>query len=197
MRKLLGAAAAVAVCCLFAGSPAESAAARGTFWIADLPEATGGTEPSIAIDSRGRIYVSPIFGLGNLGVVGTPVWRSTDGGRSFTKHSTAHAGPAGTPLAGGDSALITDKRDYVYATDLWLGNDSIAVSTDHAQSWTGSPMSHRVVGDRNWFAYAKNDDALYQLWNGVDGLYVDRADLGTELVASDRAVGAVQLPGRR
>lgn len=180
-RQSVVAVLALAVGSLVAGGTATGSANQGAFRVTDLPSSTGGTEPSLAVDSKGRIFVSPIFGLGNLGVMGTPVWRSTDVGRTFTKHRTAHAGPAGTPLGGGDSALITDKRDYVYATDLWLGNDSIAVSTDHGDTWTGSPASHRVVGDRNWLAYSRVDDSLYQLWNAVDGLYIARADLGTPL----------------
>jgi hypothetical protein len=149
------------------------------FRVVDVPSSLGATEPSLTVDAQGRIYVSAIYGLpGNVTAPGTPVWRSTDGGRTFTRHSTASAGPAATALSGGDSAVIVDKRDYVYATDLWIGDDSIAVSTDHGDSWLGSPVSHRMVGDRNWLAYATKDDALYQIWNGVDGLYVARADLG-------------------
>lgn len=148
----------------------------------DLPNAKGATEPSLVIDSKGRIYVSAIFGFpGNLAAPGTPVWRSTDGARTFSRHSTASAGPLATPLSGGDSALVLDKRGSVYATDLWLGNDSIAVSTDQAQSWLGSPVSHRMVGDRNWLAYSPKDDAIYQIWNGIDALYVARADVGGPL----------------
>lgn len=148
----------------------------------DLPDAKGATEPSLGIDSKGRIYVSAIFGFpGNVTAPGTPVWRSTDGARTFSRHSTASAGPLATALSGGDSALVLDKRDYLYATDLWLGDDSISVSTDQAQSWFGSPVSHRMVGDRNWLAYSRKDDAIYQIWNGVDALYVARADVGGPL----------------
>jgi hypothetical protein len=168
---------------LLAAAAAASAGAAPPgpkFRVVDVPQSAGATEPSLTVDSKGRIFVSAIFGLpGDVTAPGTPVWRSLDGGRTFTRHSTASAGPAATPLSGGDSALMTDKRDHLYATDLWVGNDSIAVSADHGDSWLGSPASHRMVGDRNWLAYGKKDDALYQIWNGVDGLYVARADLGT------------------
>lgn len=177
MRCRWGLAVAVTVA---VGAPAAGAFAgvvpqtQLAFRTADLPDARGSTEPSLVIDARGRVYASAIFGIGSGG---TPVWRSTDSGRSFTKHSTANVGPADAYLGGGDSALVLDKRDYLYATDLWLGSDSIAVSTDQGESWLGGPVSHRMVGDRNWLAYSPKNDAIYQVWNGVDGLYVARADL--------------------
>jgi hypothetical protein len=182
MRTRIAAAVAAATAVTFAAAGPSTAAPRLRFTSVDLPSSAGTTEPSVVVDAQGRIYASAIFGFpGNVTAPGTPVWRSVDKGRTFTRHSTASAGPAATALSGGDSALAVDKRGYVYATDLWLGDDSISISTDHGDTWFGSPVSHRMVGDRNWLAYATKDDALYQIWNGVDGLYIARADLGTPL----------------
>ncbi|MDQ1711174.1 MAG: hypothetical protein QOE45_624 [Frankiaceae bacterium] len=179
-RRTAGIVVAATVLAAAGAAGGAGAAPPLRFRVVDVPNSAGATEPSLVIDSKGRIFVSAIFGLpGDVSAPGTPVWRSVNGGVTFTRHSTASAGPVATPLSGGDSALMTDKRDTLYATDLWVGNDSIAFSTDHADSWTGSPASHRMVGDRNWLAYATKDDALYQIWNGVDALYVARADLGT------------------
>lgn len=151
-----------------------------------LPNSDSHTEPSMVVDSAGRIFVSAIFGFpGYIGgnpatggiQPGTPIWRSVDDGRHWTEHSTASVGPYATNLGGGDSALVLDKRDYIYATDLWLGDDSISYSTDHANTFLGSPISHRPLDDRNWLAYSPTADAIYQIYDGYDGLWVSRADL--------------------
>jgi len=153
-----------------------------------LSDGNGRTEPSLVVDSAGRIFVSAIGGVpGRIGgnptvpsaAPGTPVWRSTDGGRTFSEHATCSAGPLPTNLAGGDSALVLDKRDYLYGTDLWVGDDSGWFSTNHGDTCLGTPTSHRPIDDRNWLAYSPADDAVYQVYDGVDALWVSRADLDT------------------
>lgn len=146
------------------------------------------TEPSLVVDPAGRIYVSAIFGApGRIGgnptdpaqAPGTPVWRSTDGGRTYSEHATCSAGPFTSNLSGADSALVLDKRNYLYGTDLWIGEDSGWFSTNYGTSCLGTPGSHRPIDDRNWLAYSAKDDAIYQVFDGVDGLWVARADLNT------------------
>jgi hypothetical protein len=140
-----------------------------------LPGGGGHGEPSMVIDGAGRVYVSAIAGLPDS----SPVWRSVDAGRSFTKQPSCSLGPEAAPLGGGDSALVLDKRDNLYGTDLWLADDSVWYSTDHASTCTGFPVSHRIIDDRNGLAYSPKDDAIYQVYDGLDGLWISRADLGT------------------
>ena len=132
-----------------------------------------------------RVYVSGPSGLvGGTGGLTTghpdtgnsPAWVSSDGGHSFHSIHPTSVGPEGSRFGGGDTDVITDKANNVYATDLWLGNDSIAYSTDHGATWTGSPLSHRPFDDRNWLAYSAHDDALYQVYDGFDGVWISRAD---------------------
>ena len=167
-----------------------------------LPDGKGRTEPSVVVDRAGRIYVSAVGGVpGRVGgnptrpdeAPGTPVWVSTDGGREFVEHATCSAGPLPTNLSGGDSALVLDKRGYVYGTDLWLGDDSGWFSTDHGQTCVGSPVSHRPVDDRNWLAYSPRDDAIYQVYDGIDGLWVSRADLNTAAGSNTSLFDAVNV----
>ena len=168
--------------------PANAAGSRPLHFSKPVALADGRdrTEPSLVVDSAGRIFVSAVFGVpGRVGnptvpsqAPGTPVWRSTDGGRTFSEHTTCSAGPVATNLSGGDSALVLDKRNYLYGTDLWIGDDSGWFSTDHGDSCLGSPTSHRPIDDRNWLTYSAADDAIYQLYDGVDGLWVSRADVG-------------------
>jgi hypothetical protein len=184
------AAAVVTTLAALAGAAQAGSGRLPAFTRVPLPQGHGRTEPSMVVDHAGRVYVSAIAGFpGNVGgnpvtggqQPGTPVWRSLDGGRTWTVHPTANAGPFATNLGGGDSAVVLDKRDYVYATDLWLGDDSISYSTDHAESFTGFPFSHRPADDRNWLAYSPTDDAIYQIYDGLDGLWVSRADLNGPL----------------
>jgi hypothetical protein len=183
-RGVIALAAGLALCSI--PIPADAGRQALRFGPAVVLQQGGGhTEPSLVIDSKGRIFVSAIAGLpGNVTAPGTPLWRSENGGRSFTVHATASVGPAPTVLAGGDSALILDKRNVVYGTDLWLGDDSVWYSTDHGDTFTGFPFSHRPADDRNWLAYSRKDDAIYQIFDGLDGLWISRADLGGPLGSS-------------
>jgi hypothetical protein len=175
-RWLLGGlAVAVAVVSMQAAPAATRSGLPGFGRPVVLPGGAGHSEPSMVIDSAGRIYVSPIAGL----PTSTPVWRSVDAGRSFTEQPSCSVGPEAAPLGGGDSALVLDKYDNLYGTDLWVGDDSIWYSTDHANSCTGFPFSHRIIADRNWLAYSAKDDAIYQVYDGLDALWISRADLGT------------------
>src|SRR5262250_1346277 len=83
--------------------------------IVDHQRAAG--EPSIAIDSQDRIYVSAPFGFSTTASF---VWRSTDHGESF--HLVpGNASPFGKPnvtcVGGGDSALAIDTQNRLYFAD--------------------------------------------------------------------------------
>lgn len=142
-----------------------------------LPQGSVVSEPTVVVDSAGRVYVSAPNSIG--AGQNSPLWVSLDGGRHFSEHATCSLGPVSTPLGGGDTALALDERGVLYGLDLWLGDDSVWYSTDHGGSCTGSPVSHRPVDDRPWLAYSAKNDALYQVYDGYDGLWVARADLGT------------------
>jgi hypothetical protein len=154
-----------------------------------LPDGAHTNEPSITVDRAGRLYVSAPIGLygGN-----SWAWTSTDGGRHWSRLQPTSVASRSTPLGGGDTDVVTDRRGVVYVSDLWLGDDSIAMSSDHGRSWTGFPLSHPPVDDRSWFAYSAPDDALYQFYDGIDGLWVSRSDLA----AAPAAAGLVWTDAR-
>lgn len=143
-----------------------------------LPGGANTTEPSISIDRKGAIYVSAPSGL--PGASNSPAWKSTDNGRTFSRLNITSVASQSSPFGGGDTDVLVDPRGYIYVTDLWLGDDSISVSTDGGATWTGSPVSHRPADDRNWLAYSTKDNALYQVYDGLDGIWISRADLGTD-----------------
>jgi hypothetical protein len=202
---------------LLAAVAAPATATAGGGLVVDrpvrLPGGESTTEPSITIDRKGAIYVSAPNGItggagsGHPSTSNSPAWRSTDGGRSFQPMAIATVASQPSRFGGGDTDIVVDPRGYIYATDLWLGDDSISISTDGGRTWTGSPVSHRPADDRNWLAYSDRDQALYQVYDGLDGIWISRADLGTDGDTSQALVmrnnfpvvtrpGYVSPPGR-
>src|SRR5438105_10903405 len=124
-------------------------------------------EPSIAIDSQDRIYVSAPFGFSTTD---SYVWRSTDHGESF--HLVAgNLSPYGKPnvtcVGGGDSALAVDTANRLYFVDLQgLTDVSNSVSSDQGAVWLSTCNAANDVGvDRPWiatFGDPQNGGALYQ-----------------------------------
>jgi hypothetical protein len=174
---------------LLAGGTGAHAFASGATIVVDRAVALPGgdltSEPSITIDRRGVIYVSAPSGLAGGRDVppdtgNSPAWKSTDNGRTFTRLHIATLANQPSRFGGGDTDVIVDSRGYVYVTDLWLGDDSMSVSTDAGATWTGTPVSHRPGDDRNWLAFSKKDQALYQIYDGLDGPWISRADLGAD-----------------
>jgi hypothetical protein len=108
------------------------------------------SEPGINVDAAGDVFVNAPPGL----IGPSFVWRSTDGGSSFTfaGPGTVGASPNGTAvvIGGGDSNLATDANNTLYFIDLWLGDSSTAVSTDGGADWFGQPFGTVPIQDRPW-----------------------------------------------
>ncbi len=160
--------------------PPLGSGAAHPFHAVTLPQSSGVSEPSIAVDHHGRVFVTgPASITGHVGSTpSSPVWTSTDGAISFQgPASTAISGtPNGTDLGGGDSDILIDAYDSVFITSLWLGNTSLSVSGDNGASWAQVPYSHvSPVDDRPWLAYDAKDDAMYITWDGADGIHVAKA----------------------
>jgi hypothetical protein len=171
--------------------PLQQAAGGSTFGQpVVIPQSDNFGEPSIDVAPVGTqgttghpqtIWITTPRGLGSSATEASPVWRSDDGGASFSAPiTTANVGPLETTLGGGDSDIQTDKDGNVYQNDLWLGDDSMSFSTDKGQTWTGSPVSHiRPIDDRAWLAYSKDEQAMYLTYDGESGIYLDKALIGT------------------
>lgn len=141
-------------------------------------------EPSLAVSPvDGTLYVStPRTILVCCNSQASPVWKSGDNGATWS----APIFPSGAENAttGGDTEMAVDKRGTLYEGELWLGSDSIYISPDKGNSWSWSPASHDVGADREWFAYAPAEDALYGFYDGFKGLMVVKAPLTTPLGSS-------------
>lgn len=126
-------------------------------------QADRGGEPSVAIDGKGHIYLSPIGEL----------YKSTNGGKSFAAVNYPQT-------VSGDSHVVVDANDRVYIADLQgfgvgvgvgpavpiLGPTAVWSSGDGGASWvtSGNPAaSDSVLNDRQWLA-AKGNGLAYLLF---------------------------------
>jgi len=146
----------------------------GTGFVApvQVPQSGGLGEPSLIVDSSGRLIATSPQSIGTITGGGSPVWTSTDGGASWA----GPVAPRGDPVSGGDTDLVVDSADNIYQADLWLGNSAMAVSTDHGATFIANEYGHTQPGDdRPWLAYSKKDNAVYMVFDGVDAVHVARS----------------------
>jgi hypothetical protein len=150
---------------LSSAGAASKVPAFGRGVIVDHQRVTG--EPSIAIDSQDRIYVSAPFGFSTTA---SYVWRSTDHGESFhlvPGNVSPYGKPNVTCVGGGDSGLAVDTANRLYFVDLQgLTDVSNSVSSDQGASWLSTCNAANATGvDRPWivaFGDPQNGGALYQ-----------------------------------
>jgi hypothetical protein len=108
----------------------------------------------------------------------SPVWVSTNGGASFAGPITPAFAGVSQPLGGGDTDIVSDSAGNVFQTDLWLGDTTMRVSTDHGQTWLSNELGSSSPGDdRPWLAVSARDQSLYVVYDGFDALHVGRASL--------------------
>ena len=177
------AAALVALFGAFGGAQAQILNAAFTTPV-ELPNSANGGEPSLIIDSTGRLYATFPQGLGNVTGSGSPVWTSTDRGATWSQPTN----PSEDPVAGGDTDLALDSKGDLYQVDLWLGNSAVSLSTDHGQTWTSNEWGHLTpVDDRPWLAYDKSSDTMYMAWDGADAIHVARTASAVALSQNPQA----------
>ena len=127
-------------------------AATGFGFTTQLLPVRGDGEPSVAVDRlHGDIvYVSaPTAGPALLGGqdAGVDLWRSFDGGRTFTYSQPQFGNSAG----GFDSHVVVADNGDVYLADLGAAAIYLGRSTDHGATFTAL-MPAGVDSDRQWLA---------------------------------------------
>lgn len=173
--------------------------------IVDHQRAAG--EPSIAIDSQDRIYVSAPFGFSTTASF---VWRSTDHGASF--HLVpGNASPFGKPnvtcVGGGDTALAIDTQNRLYFADLQgLTDVSNSVSSDFGATWLSTCNAANATGvDRPWIATFGDPQSGGTLYQTVDQVAQCTASCGlgqvgnniVEITRSQDGVTFTPLPAQQ
>ena len=164
---------AAAVPLAVATTHGHGASAAGTFGSA-VVVGTGASEPGVHVAPDGTLYVEGPDGLlSNLPGSPSPIWRSADGGASWTR--TPDSLRANQP-GGGDSTLAIDPASGALAwADLWLGSSTVGTSTDKAQSWTAQPLGGLPVQDRQWVGVTAGGNAYLAYHQIPTGIVVSKS----------------------
>lgn len=177
-----------------AGTHGHPAGASGAFG-APVVVGTGGSEPGVHAALNGTLYVEGPAGLlSNLPGSPSPIWRSDNGGATWTR----------TPLSlranlpgGGDSTLAIDPATGKLAwADLWLGSSTVGTSSDKAQSWTAQPLGGLPVQDRQWVGLTPGGNAYLAYHQIPGGIVVSKSvDGGLTYPISTSAATVVDQTG--
>jgi hypothetical protein len=154
----------------------------------------GMSEPGVAVASGGTIYVDGPEGLlSNLPGSPSPVFRSEDGGASWTK--TPFSLRENLP-GGGDSDIALDpSTGAIYMTDLWLGDSTVSTSSDKGNTWTANPLQGLPIQDRQWVATSGGGIVYHAVHQIPLGLVVSKGSGGLAYPLSTVAATPVDQTG--
>lgn len=111
-----------------------------------LNERVSGSEPAIEVAPDGTIYVSK-----HVTSPASRVWKSTDGGQTFSDVSPQPLGQNRAFLLTGDGDLSVDDKNTLYYSDLYVGSATLYRSTDQGKTWQYNYVASPVpVIDRQW-----------------------------------------------
>jgi hypothetical protein len=127
--------------------------------------------------------------LSNLPGSPSQVYRSSDGGTSWT---TLPQGLKANLPGGGDSDISIAADGTLSETDLWLGNSTVATSSDKGQSWTAQPLQGPLVQDRQWVASTSGGRVYHVVHQIPTGLWVSRS-IDNGLTYPQQTVAATPL----
>jgi hypothetical protein len=131
------------------------------------------SEPGIDVAPDGTLYINGPAGLlSNVPGSASYVWRSRDGGASWTL--TPADLRANLP-GGGDSDISIDASGGLHMTDLWLGSATVSRSTDQGQTWLANPVQGVVVQDRQWIAAGSGSNVYHVTHQIPAGLVVSKS----------------------
>lgn len=178
------------------GSPAPygEMAAMQFGGISLVSSAKHSAEPSIAVTPKGTIYVAAPTGPQES------LFRSTDGGKTFSFVSIHNAGPTdpGSQFAsgGGDSDVAVVGEDTIYFADQQGGSaETVSSSHDGGATWftqpgaagppslsgiprpagaPGLPVGPPFSADRQWLV-ADGANSVWMAFNSQDGATVTRS----------------------
>src|SRR3954454_1369077 len=148
------------------------------------------SEPGIDVAPDGTLYVNaPVGVLSNIPGSPSMVYRSTNGGASWT--ALPQSLKANLP-GGGDSDITIAPDGTLSETDLWLGNSTVATSSDKGQTWTANPVQGPLVQDRQWVAATSGGRVYHVVHQIPTGLWVARS-VDSGLTSPQQVVAATAL----
>ncbi len=174
---LCAAIALVALPLAAATAQADDAVTFSPPLLVDVDDSHTVNEPSIRVAADGAIYVTGPQGLGGarvtgqvpgpvdqLGAGGDLLWRSDDGGGTFS-----YLGSYDGSLGGGDADITSAPDGTLYASGLTLACVTVAKSTDRGATFAANPAgcsSYGGLDDRQWNDVDGND----AVWTGFGTL---------------------------
>ena len=195
-RRLVSGLVAVGVAGALAGLapfPAGPAGAA-TFGTPVVVSGDNASEPGIDVAPDGTVYVNAPVGLLST-LPGSPsdVFRSDDGGATWTKLPASLK--ANLP-GGGDSDIAISSDGTLSETDLWLGNSTVATSSDKGATWTAQPLQGVPGQDRQWVTATSGGRVYHVVHQIPTGLWVSRSvDSGLTYPQQVLAATAVDQTG--
>ena len=131
------------------------------------------SEPGIDVAPDGTLYVNaPVGLLSNIPGSPSDVFRSDDGGATWAKLPASLK--ANLP-GGGDSDIAISADGKLSETDLWLGNSTVATSSDKGQTWTAQPLQGVPGQDRQWVTATSGGRVYHVVHQIPSGLWVSRS----------------------
>jgi hypothetical protein len=145
-------------------------------------------EPRLSVDLLGNIYGAAIQGI----PAGTDVWKSYDGGKTFTylgqpdgAQAAAALGASGLGIGGGDEDIAIGTSGIVNVTSLWIGSATESVSPNGGSTWVSNPVATDIpADDRQWIAS-----------DGQSTVYLTYKQLGAALSGTDAIVALKSTDG--
>jgi hypothetical protein len=132
-------------------------------------------EPMIVEHPSGALFVAGYGALDRRTNVETPnLWKSTDGGKTFTRVNVGTTGPGALGNSDVDLAVAADGTLYfvsmTYDNKVNEGVDiNIGVSRDVGATWKWTQLSNTRWDDRPWVEVAP-DGTAHVIWNDGDGV---------------------------
>src|SRR4051794_520123 len=131
------------------------------------------SEPGVDVARDGTLYVNaPVGVLSNIPGSPSNVYRSSDGGTTWTRLPASLK--ANLP-GGGDSDIAISPNGTLSETDLWLGNSTVATSSDKGQTWTAQPVQGGFGQDRQWVTATSGGRVYHVVHQLPSGLWVSRS----------------------
>lgn len=174
-RRLVAATAAAGVAAgLAALSPlATGVAEAATFGTPVVVSGDNASEPGIDVAPDGTLYINaPVGLLSNIPGSPSDVFRSTDGGTTWTKLPASLK--ANLP-GGGDSDIAISADGTLSETDLWLGSSTVSTSSDKGQTWLANPLQGVLGQDRQWVTATSGGRVYHVVHQIPTGLWVSRS----------------------
>ncbi len=165
----VGTAGALAGLAPFPAGPAGAA----SFGTPVVVSGDNASEPGIDVAPDGTLYVNaPVGLLSNVPGSPSDVFRSDDGGATWTALPASLK--ANLP-GGGDSDIAISADGTLSETDLWLGNSTVATSSDKGQTWTAQPVQGVPGQDRQWVTATSGGRVYHVVHQIPSGLWVSRS----------------------